>query len=141
MPIRRGRRLGPGIAPQGFAVAGNRERVGLAVEDSDRVTGLARFDRRLGKHAGEEGRAASRVDRLADLLRELRAFALPHVVVELPDDAEVLRMVGDDQEIQGRLDLHTGAVVGVHDRQPLRPAIGRVRIGAAIAVQERVERI
>ena len=50
-------------------------------------------------------------------------------------------MVGDDQEIQGRLDLHTGAVVGVHDRQPLRPAIGRVRIGAAIAVQERVERI
>ena len=48
-------------------------------------------------------------------------------------------MVRNDEKIEGRIDLYPGAVIGMHDGQALRPAIGGIRIRTSIPVQKSIE--
>ena len=62
-------------------------------------------------------------------------------VQDIRNHAHELTVVGNNQKIQGRLDLNAGAMVGMDNRQASRIVVGRVRVRRLVAHQEGIRRV
>ena len=76
---------------------------------------------------------------VVDAVQKAGVVVLQAVAVDVAQDAGVLRMVGDDQKVQRRTELHPRPMVRMDHRRPLGEAVGGVRVRGEVVVEEGVE--